>query len=111
MHITFYIKNSVALTEQLKMREKHQRKSMFICYIVLIILIIRRYETLFKWSHMQSTAHSEMCSLLLTHPSTRSLVLGAVGSCCTAPGELWGLSAALLKGTTAGQEVNWDFSE
>ena len=30
-----------------------------------------------------------MCSLLLTHPSTRSLVLGAVGSYCTALGEQW----------------------
>ena len=30
-----------------------------------------------------------MCSLHLTHPSTRSLVLGAVGSYCTAPGKQW----------------------
>ena len=30
-----------------------------------------------------------MCSLYLTHPSTRSLVVGAVGSYCTAPGEQW----------------------
>ena len=40
-------------------------------------------------THAEHTAHSEMCSLLLTHPSTRSLVLGAVGSYCTAPGEQW----------------------
>ena len=30
-----------------------------------------------------------MCSLHLTHPITRSLVLGAVGSYCRAPGEQW----------------------
>ena len=43
-------------------------------------------------THAEHTAHSEMCSLLLTHPSTRSLVPGAVGSYCTAPGEQceWG---------------------
>ena len=40
-------------------------------------------------THAEHTAHSEMCSLHLTHPSTRSLVLGAVGSYCTAPGEQW----------------------
>ena len=42
-------------------------------------------------THAEHTAHSEICSLLLTHPSTRSLVLGAVGSYCTAPGEQWGV--------------------
>ena len=36
-------------------------------------------------------AHSDMCSLLLTHPSARSLVPGAVGSYCTAPREQWEL--------------------
>ena len=53
------------------------------------------------------TAHSEIWPLHLTHPSTRSLVLRAVGSYCTAPGEQWewggrGMSGALLKGTMAG---------
>ena len=64
-------------------------------------------------THAEHTAHSEMCSLHLTHPCTWSLVLGAVGSYCTAPGEQWewGVSSALLKGTTAGQEVNWDLSK
>ena len=62
------------------------------------------------------STHSEMYPLLLTHPSTRSLVLGAVGSYCTAPRKQWewggrGMSGALLKGTTAGQEVNWDLSK
>ena len=37
----------------------------------------------------EHTAHSEIWPLLLTHPSTRSLVLGAVGSYCTAPREQW----------------------
>ena len=48
---------------------------------------IGRDETLFN-GHTY-WAHSEMCSLRLTHPSTRSLVLGAVGSYCTVPGEQW----------------------
>jgi len=60
-------------------------------------------------THAEHTAHSD----ILTHPSTRSLALGAVGSYCTAPGEQWewGVSSALLKGITAGQEVNWDLSK
>ena len=64
-------------------------------------------------THAEHTAHSEMCSLLLTHPSTRSLVLGAIvqrpGSNGSEGGR--GVSGALLKGTTAGQEVNWDLSK
>ena len=40
-------------------------------------------------THAERRAHSEMCPLHLTHPSTRGLVLGAVGSYCTAPGEQW----------------------
>jgi len=67
-------------------------------------------------THAEHTAHSEIWPLLLTHPSTRSLVLGAVGSYCTAPGSNGseggrGRSGALLKGTTTGQEVNWDLSK
>ena len=38
-------------------------------------------------THAEHAAHSDICSLLLTHPSARSLVLGAVSSYCTAPGE------------------------
>ena len=44
----------------------------------------RRDETLFNG---HTCTHSDICSLHLTHPSTMSLVLGAVGSYCTVPGE------------------------
>ena len=42
-------------------------------------------------THAEHTAvtNSDICSLNLTHPSTRSLVLGAVGSYCTVPREQW----------------------
>ena len=63
------------------------------------------------------STHGDMCSLLLTHPSTRSLVLGAKWAAIVQrPGSNGseggrGVSGALLKGTTAGQEVNWDLSK
>ena len=52
---------------------------------VIIFLILGGMNPSVMVSHAEHTAHSDMC--LSTHP--RSLVLGAVGSYCTAPGEQW----------------------
>jgi len=83
----------------------------------MFIHIIGRDETLFNGHTCRAhSTHSDIWPLHLTHPRTRSIVLGAVAAIVQRPGSNGseggrGVSGALLNGTTAGQEVNWDLSK